>query len=864
MSDRTRRPRPPQGVSIWLDDISRERLRTGNLQSLDRRASTSSASPPTRRSSRRRWRRATPTTSRSATSPSAGSRVEEAVRLLTTLRRPLGLRRAAAGLRRDRRRRRPGVDRGRPAARPRHRHDHRRGQGAVVAGRPAQPAASRSRRPRRACPRSPRRIAEGISVNVTLIFSLERYDGGHGRLPRPAWSRPRPTGTTCRRSTRWPRSSSPASTPRSTSGWTRSAPTRRRRCAARPAIANARLAYQRYEKVFATDRWKALAAAGRARRSGRCGPRPASRTPPTTTRCTSSSWSRPDTVNTMPETTLDAVADHGEIRGDTDHRHATTSAQAVLDDLAALGIDYDDVVAGARGRGRGEVRGLLGRAARRVCRHASSSGRPDQGTSPVDRHDGRVTDGHRRPRRADGTAPADHRPHREDAPMTRPTRCATRGTGGCPRVPEPCALVIFGVTGDLARKKLMPAIYDLANRGLLPPDFALLGFARRDWGDGDFAAAGPRRRPRSTPARRAARRSGSGWPSDIRFVPGLVRRRRRVRHAGRDARRAATAAHGIQGNAAFYLSIPPAMFPVVLKQMERTGMADNEHGRRLAPGGGREAVRARPAKRARAERAGRRRVHRRTTCSASTTTWARRPSRTCWRCGSPTSCSSRSGTPTTSTRCRSRWPRTSASAAGPAFYDADRRGPRRAAEPPAAAARADRDGGAGRVRRRGDPHREAQGAAGDHAARRDLDDLRGPRAVRPGLAGRRAGRRLPRRRRASRRTRRPRPTPRSGSASRPAAGPACRSTCAPASGCRAGSPRSRSCSRRRRTCRSPTPTPRSWATTSWSSGCSRTRASRCKFGSKVPGQRDGGPRRLDGLPLRRGVHRVLARRPTSG
>ena len=55
-----------------------------------------------------------------------------------------------------------------------------------------------------------------------------------------------------------------------------------------------------------------------------------------------------------------------------------------------------------------------------------------------------------------------------------------------PRVPEPCALVVFGVTGDLARKKLLPAIYDLANRGLLPADFVLLGFARRDWGDGDF------------------------------------------------------------------------------------------------------------------------------------------------------------------------------------------------------------------------------------------------------------------------------------------------------------------------------------------------------------------------------------------
>src|ERR1700712_1201816 len=55
------------------------------------------------------------------------------------------------------------------------------------------------------------------------------------------------------------------------------------------------------------------------------------------------------------------------------------------------------------------------------------------------------------------------------------------------RIAGPSALVIFGVTGDLSRKKLMPAVYDLANRGLLPPGFALVGFARRDWVDQDFA-----------------------------------------------------------------------------------------------------------------------------------------------------------------------------------------------------------------------------------------------------------------------------------------------------------------------------------------------------------------------------------------
>src|SRR5882757_10124627 len=143
-----------------------------------------------------------------------------------------------------------------------------------------------------------------------------------------------------------------------------------------------------------------------------------------------------------------------------------------------------------------------------------------------------------------------------------------------PRVPEPCALVVFGVTGDLARKKLLPAIYDLANRGLLPNDFVLLGFARRDWGDGDFAALAKK----SAKAHARTPWNDEVWNrlcADIQFVPGsfddddafdtLAKTLDQLRES-----------HGIKGNAAFYLSIPPSMFPVVLKQMKRTGLASND------------------------------------------------------------------------------------------------------------------------------------------------------------------------------------------------------------------------------------------------------------------------------------------------
>ncbi|RPJ49917.1 MAG: hypothetical protein EHM23_35975, partial [Acidobacteria bacterium] len=54
------------------------------------------------------------------------------------------------------------------------------------------------------------------------------------------------------------------------------------------------------------------------------------------------------------------------------------------------------------------------------------------------------------------------------------------------RVPEPCTLVIFGASGDLTRRELMPALYQLYSIGLLPDPFAVIGFARRPWTPDDF------------------------------------------------------------------------------------------------------------------------------------------------------------------------------------------------------------------------------------------------------------------------------------------------------------------------------------------------------------------------------------------
>jgi glucose-6-phosphate 1-dehydrogenase len=145
-----------------------------------------------------------------------------------------------------------------------------------------------------------------------------------------------------------------------------------------------------------------------------------------------------------------------------------------------------------------------------------------------------------------------------------------------PRVASPCVLVLFGVTGDLASKKLLPAVYDLANRGLLPPGFSLVGFARRDWEDEDFAKLthDAIKAHARTPFRETVWQQLS---EGVRFVPGEF--------ADDEAfdRLAETVAQldterGTSGNYCFYLSVPPKAFPQVVRQLERSGLSTPPEG----------------------------------------------------------------------------------------------------------------------------------------------------------------------------------------------------------------------------------------------------------------------------------------------
>lgn len=185
-------------------------------------------------------------------------------------------------------------------------------------------------------------LAQGISINVTLIFGLDRYEqvmdaflagleqaraNGHDLARIGSVASFFVSRVDTEVDQRLDKIGSPEA----------------RELRGKAAVANARLAYQRYERVFASPRWQALADAG-AHPQRPLWASTSTKTPDYRDVVYVEELVAPGVVNTMPESTVNAFADHGEIRGDT-VTGAYDEAHAVLAALAGLGIEYDDVIA---------------------------------------------------------------------------------------------------------------------------------------------------------------------------------------------------------------------------------------------------------------------------------------------------------------------------------------------------------------------------------------------------------------------------------------------------------------------------------------------------------------------------------------
>ena len=325
------------GVAVWLDDLSRERLRTGNLEQLVREQEVVGVTT-------------NPSIFQKALSDGAaydeqvrdlalrGTDIGEAVRSLTAYDV-----RWACDVMKPVYDRSGGVD-GRVSIEvdPRIAHDTARTVAeakalwwlvdrpnlfikipATLAGLPAITEV----------------LAQGISVNVTLIFSLERYrqvmdawlaglekarENGHDLSDLASVASFFVSRVDTEIDKRLEKSGADAS------------------LRGKAAVANARLAYQAYEEVVAGDRWKALEKAG-AKPQRPLWASTGVKDPAYDDTMYVVELVAPGTVNTMPESTLKAVADHGTVRGDT-VAGTYEEARGLLDRLAEAGVDYDDVV----------------------------------------------------------------------------------------------------------------------------------------------------------------------------------------------------------------------------------------------------------------------------------------------------------------------------------------------------------------------------------------------------------------------------------------------------------------------------------------------------------------------------------------
>ncbi len=146
---------------------------------------------------------------------------------------------------------------------------------------------------------------------------------------------------------------------------------------------------------------------------------------------------------------------------------------------------------------------------------------------------------------------------------------------GLERLPvRSTALVIFGATGDLAHRKLLPALYNLAHEGALPEHFELIGVARRAKEEDDFRAGAAESIERFS-RRRPDPNVLDGLLSELRYVSGTFDDERVYKELAIvldefDER------HGVELNRIFYLSTAPEFFPVITEQLGRAEL--NEAG----------------------------------------------------------------------------------------------------------------------------------------------------------------------------------------------------------------------------------------------------------------------------------------------
>ncbi|MGO1402687.1 MAG: glucose-6-phosphate dehydrogenase [Flaviflexus sp.] len=143
-----------------------------------------------------------------------------------------------------------------------------------------------------------------------------------------------------------------------------------------------------------------------------------------------------------------------------------------------------------------------------------------------------------------------------------------------PKIAGPCSLVLFGITGDLSDRKILPALYDLASHGLLPPSFAITGVARRLKVPLEEMVEESIRTFAQT---KFDQRVFDQFMGSLSVVMGQYDEAKTFQDLG-DKLDELDQQQGTGGNHAFYLAVPPDLFPTVLTQLGEAGLSEHLEG----------------------------------------------------------------------------------------------------------------------------------------------------------------------------------------------------------------------------------------------------------------------------------------------
>jgi glucose-6-phosphate 1-dehydrogenase len=148
----------------------------------------------------------------------------------------------------------------------------------------------------------------------------------------------------------------------------------------------------------------------------------------------------------------------------------------------------------------------------------------------------------------------------------------------CEMPSQPCAIVIFGASGDLTSRKLIPALYDLATHSCLPQRYAVIGFARTPMNDDAFretAAQAIRSHPELGPMDEEKWRT---FAQGMTYIAGEYDHPEAFQKLGAQLEVLDRERH-LQGNRLLYLATPPAVYPRVIEQLGRAGLSRHPEGK---------------------------------------------------------------------------------------------------------------------------------------------------------------------------------------------------------------------------------------------------------------------------------------------